>query len=445
MPAAKAIEVKAMNVVLLVVDSLRSQSLPRAGSPTASFFDTLGRTSVAFRRAYATECWTLPTHVSIFTGLLPSEHRAHFQTMSYRGPDPTIAELLRAQGFHTELVTRNSVLDGSIPGVTRGFERVERILSDYAHGLNPLSIGLAASKPRFRRQILRSGFFHPLQRDSREFLVRFAKATLPADDQVLTYALHRMEQARERDERLFLVCNLYDVHAPYPPSFRSIFRPWTSVANCIENVTMPFILPYLGGHAYLADGFRLSDANRRALLSRYECAIALMAEKLEYFVEAAAMDGLLDDTLLIITADHGEAFGEHDLYLHDASVYQTHLHVPLYIRHPALPAAEVEDVVSTRHLFGVMLSAATRGDFADTILDPCFREKHPTAVAQHFYYPHAPHMAPRFRVNQTAVIRDTTKYIQKGDRIERYDLARDPLELSPAPGRVGDLEGLKAA
>jgi YD repeat-containing protein len=234
------------------------------------------------------------------------------------------------------------------------------------------SIGLALSKPRFRRQIRASGFFHPRQRESREFLTHFARATLPADDQILAYALERLGRAKREREKLFLVCNLYDVHVPYPPSARSIFRPWRSPTSFVENLRMPFVLPYLGGHSYLREGFRLSEANRRALLGRYESAIALMAERLERFVRDASGEGLLDDTLLIIASDHGEAFGEHGLYLHDASVFQTHLHVPLYVRHPSLHPESVQDVVSMRHLFGLMRSAGSGEGFRGTILDPEF-------------------------------------------------------------------------
>ena len=50
-----------------------------------------------------------------------------------------------------------------------------------------------------------------------------------------------------------------------------------------------------------------------------------------------------DDKLLIVTSDHGEAFGEHGLYLHDASVYDTHLHVPLWVRHPERPPEVVNE------------------------------------------------------------------------------------------------------
>ena len=65
----------------------------------------------------------------MFTGLLPSQHGAHFQTMAYSGPAPTVAELLAAAGYHTEIVTRNSLFDGTIPGITRGFRANTHLLA----------------------------------------------------------------------------------------------------------------------------------------------------------------------------------------------------------------------------------------------------------------------------------------------------------------------------
>jgi hypothetical protein len=95
---------------------------------------------------------------------------------------------------------------------------------------------------------------------------------------------------------------------------------------------MPYALGRIGGHRYLQAGFALSRHDRRLLLGRYERAIELMDGKLAAFFSAAAERKLLDETLIIVTSDHGEGFGEHGLYLHDASLYDEHLRVPLWIR-----------------------------------------------------------------------------------------------------------------
>lgn len=421
-----------MNVVLLVIDSLRNDALaPAVGASPLPFFAQLAQDSVWFHRAYATECWTLPTHMSMFTGLLPSAHGAHFQTMGYTATAPTIAELLSAEGFHTEVITRNSIFDGSLPGVTRGFRQNTLVLSQRSSGLNPLSVVLALSKPRFRRQILSSGFFHPQQRASVRFLTTFARATVPADAEALAQVRDRMDTCQRRRQPYFLFCNLYDVHAPYPPSPHSIFRaPW-SLAGWEDTLRMPLVMPKLGGHQYLRPGFRMSARSQAMLHARYRDAVTLMGAKLAAFYDDVRSAGLLDDTLLIVTSDHGEGFGEHGLYLHDASVYETHLHVPLFVRHPDLAPAVVNDVVSTRDLFGLLRAAALGEPTQETILDPAFRAEHAIALAEHFHYDRLPDALPRYRQNQVAAITADHKLIVRPTSTEAYDLSRDRNELQP--------------
>ncbi len=429
-----------MNVLLLVIDSLRAQSLSHSGGPSVArtpFLDQLARSSSHFTRAYATECWTLPAHCSMFTGLLPSEHGAHFQTMAYTGSRPTAAEILSSAGYHTEIVTRNSIFDGSMPGITRGFRTSSAVFSDRS-GLNPLSLMLAMTKPRFRRQILTSGFFHPLQRKSRAFVRSFARATVPADREALDHLLYAMRRCRAERSPFFFFCNLYDVHAPYPPTDHSIFRPLRDPSTWSETLRMPFVLPKLGAHAYLRDDFTISATARRMLLDRYHSAIELADAKLREFFTAAATDGVLDDTLVIVTADHGEAFGEHDVYLHDASVHAENLHVPLMIQHPRRPPESVHDVVSTRDLFGVICGAADRRDGRGTILDPAYRATHPIAVAEHFHYAGVDHALPRYRKNLVAAISHDHKVIVRGEEVEIYDTRCDPEERAPERGTIDD-------
>jgi hypothetical protein len=163
-----------------------------------------------------------------------------------------------------------------------------------------------------------------------------------------------------------------------------------------------------------------------------------MDRKLEGFYAEARRAGLLDDTLLIVTSDHGEGFGEHGLYLHDSSVYQTHLHVPLYVHHPDLAPGVVDDVVSTRDLFGLMAAVGRRGDTGRTILGPGYRGEHPIALAEHFHYPGVADMLPGYRQDIAAAIAWDRKIIVRREGLEAYDLARDPGETAPERTSVED-------
>jgi arylsulfatase A-like enzyme len=409
-----------VNVVLLILDSLRSHALSPENPerPHTPFLDALARRSVCFRRAYATECWTLPAHASMFTGLLASEHGAHFQSMALHAPNPTVAERLSEQGYHTELVTRCPIFDGTVPGITRGFQKLTRKLAEPGRW-NPAAIALALTKPRLRRQIQETGFFHPDQARNVAFVQDFARSLFPADALVLAHALERMGDLRRERRPFFLFCNLFDVHAPYSPVDDSLLEPVRSLGDLMENLTALEALARVGRHAYLRKGFAMGERSRKALLRRYHKAVERMDAKLARFHAEAAAAGFWDDTLLIVAADHGEAFGEHELYFHDASVYETHLRVPLFVQHPGLAPATIDDVVSMRWL-GELIHAASEGAKPDrTILDAEFRAEHPVA------------MQPRYRQNLAAAISADRKVIVRGERVEHFDLRVDPAEQSP--------------
>src|SRR5262249_53044277 len=179
-------------IVLLVVDSLRARSLTRrtGARPATPFLDGLRARASTFERAYATECWTLPTHLSMFTGLLPSEHGAHFQTMAYHRPQATPAALA---GRHTEVIRRSSIFDGTLPGATRGFAVNVRVLAELGMSTAGVGVVLALAKPRLRRLLRDSGFFHVLQRERRDFITTLARMGIPADRGALTRAPERRQ------------------------------------------------------------------------------------------------------------------------------------------------------------------------------------------------------------------------------------------------------------
>jgi arylsulfatase A-like enzyme len=250
-----------------------------------------------------------------------------------------------------------------------------------------------------------------------------------------------MADHRRRGQPFFLFLNLYDVHAPYSPSPASPLRSFGSLSGCIENLALPFVLPRVSGHAYLRPGFHLSAWSRQMLLGRYHRAIELMDAKLADFYAAARGAHLLDDTLLIVTSDHGEAFGDHELYFHDASVYDTHLHVPLWIHHPDVPAAVVDEVVSTRDLFGLIGAVGLGQDLRGTLLHPAHRRAHPIALAEHFHYPHTDGLLARYTQNLAAAVVGRHKIIVRREGTEYYDLGSDPGETAPAGGTRADFEG----
>lgn len=421
-----------LNVVLLVVDSLRAQSIAgrEPGAPPTPFLASMAERTVSFARAYATECWTLPSHLSMFTGLLPSEHGAHFQSMGYVGASPTIAEVLGRAGYRTAAITRNSIFDGTMPGVLRGFDRLEQPMAELRVADAAFHSVVALAKPRVRRLIRESGYFHAGQKRNHHFLRQLVRMGMPADRLALGRALEWMEEGSAQADPYFLFLNLYDVHAPYSPTEESAIPHLKSLEGLADALSLPVVLPKVSSHAYLRDGFRISDRSRRMLRRRYHDAIALMDRKLEWFWGEASRTGLLDDTVVVLTSDHGEGFGEHGLYLHDASVYETHVHVPLFVHWPGCASGVCDDVVSLRGVFDLLRAAASGGEaIRGTLLDPGWRERNPVAQAQHFHYPHG-NILPEYCRNLSAAITRRSKVVRRGKELFSIDLEDDPQEES---------------
>jgi hypothetical protein len=375
----------------------------------------------------------------MFTGLLPSQHRAHFQSATYLGKHVTVAASLSAAGYHTEVVTRNPQFDGTVPGLTRGFRVNTPVLADLGWSRWPTAIMLALQKPRLRRVIAAGGWFSLLQKRNRDFVTTMARIGIPADDRVLAYLVERMTERRRRNEKFFYFANLYDVHAPYAPERSSFFSPFRSLEGLIENLSLPQLCR-ITAHDYLRSGFHMPEYARAAMARRYHRAIELMDQKLDRFFDELRRARLLEDTVVIVAADHGEAFGEHDLYYHDASVYDTHLHVPLWVHHPDRHPEVVDDVVSTRGLFDLIRGIALRHTTRGTLLDASARASQPVALAEHFHYPYVDDMQPRYAQNIAAAIVGDRKLVVRQEGLLQYDLARDPDERDGEPVSIAAFE-----
>lgn len=116
------------NILLVSIDTLRADAMSAYGGPAATpAFDGLAARGALFLAAVAPSSWTLPSHASLFTGLLPSRHRlwgSRDSAMSRRIPDdiPTLAQALRDHGYTTQATTGGAFVS-ALPGLARGFDR----------------------------------------------------------------------------------------------------------------------------------------------------------------------------------------------------------------------------------------------------------------------------------------------------------------------------------
>jgi len=325
----------APNVLLLILDTVAATHTSAHGyeRPTTPVLERLASEGVAFDGALSTAPWTLPSHASMFTGRYPYELPASWLVPLGSEP-PTLAERLRDRGWATAGFVANRQYTTYEHGLNRGFVRYE----DYR-----ISPGQIARSTVLGRYIADSRRLRGWIGDDRELGRKDARRLA---DSFLGW----LDGAPSRPFFAFL--NFYDAHDPYLPPDEYFARFAGHPRGGMES---PF-----RRHAAGRLARDLSPEELRLEMDAYDGAISYIDAQIGRLLDGLRERGVLDRTLVIVTADHGEEFGEHGVFLHGHSLYLPSLHVPLVIRYPArVPAGRrVEEPVTLRDL------AATVADLA---------------------------------------------------------------------------------
>ena len=308
LPAAPA---GAPNVLLIILDTVRGQNLSLYGYArrTTPGLEALARDGVTFENAMATAPWTLPTHGSIFTGRWAHELSTAWDS-PLDGTHRTIGEALAARGYHTAGFAANPFYTTREFGLARGFARFEVfpwLPGELAHAA-PL-VQTIANRPQLRRL---TGYHDVLGRK-----------TAPMVTHELLGWLDKKEQ---RPWLAFL--NLYDAHDPYlpRPPFDTLFGSVAARRNDL--------MRNRGRQGGRMSKERFSAADGAAQMAAYDGAIAQLDHDVAALLDSLRARRLLENTVVIVTADHGESFGEHGLWEHGKTPYLEQIHAPLVISWP---------------------------------------------------------------------------------------------------------------
>lgn len=344
--ALPAAEEGAPNILLLVLDTVRARSLGlHGGDPAVSpALDGLAGTSVVFDLAMATSPWTLPSHGSLFTGLLPHELSVGW-TDPLDDAEPTLAEELASRGYATAGFVANLSYTARPFGLDRGFARYEDFPVSFGQMVLSTSIGRTVTTIDWLRAVL----------DRHELLNR--KTAADINENFLDWADDRP------DRPFFAFLNYFDAHEPYEPPADI----WNEVAPGYRRETIGHRHNLLRGvNARRLEKWQMPSVHVPLELALYEGAIRSLDREIGRLVEELEARGLLDNTVVVITSDHGEHFGEHGLFEHGQSLYQAAIHVPLIVR-PAGGLAggrRVARPVSIRDIPSTLLAMAGDDDAA---------------------------------------------------------------------------------
>jgi arylsulfatase A-like enzyme len=329
-------------VILVSLDTTRADHLSLYGyrRPTSPRLADFAKGATLYTDAMAASDMTLASHASIFTGVYPSWHGAHPYSVDppvVRPLDeklPTLAGILGSKGYFTAGIAANSVFLVPKWGLNRGFQ-----IFDVQSAIEILGFD--------RRFNMRHGIRRLLDccMDTSGF-----DAVFRHSDEVNQYTISILEEPAIRSRSLFLFVNYMDAHAPYvsTPPYNTMFLG--------ADKTLDYPRQKVLERDFLQNGHRLSESQRARLEAQYDGGLASQDASFGQLIDLLKSRGIYDRALIIVTADHGEAFGERGMMEHGVGVSEDQVHVPLVIKYPnQVTAAVVKQPVSHVDLLPTIL------------------------------------------------------------------------------------------
>lgn len=370
---------KQPDILLVVLDTLRADRLSCYGYSrlTTPNIDAFARQGTLFERAISPAQWTIPAHASIFTGEYPTTHMTTQIYDRHSKEQATLAETLEQAGYHTVGFCDNPLLGVVENELDRGFDE----FYNYG-GTVPERPPIIDSRPRAHQQIAQ--FFgrlvrrianpiqdavarnrillgialHPWIRPLWHKLINFKGNTAQSLRDLVGYL--RTRQQREIGQPLFAFANLMETHLPYEPRRRFVrrFAPYMRRDRLARDTMRSYNMEHYRWMIPFKEP--LPERLARVLHDMYDAEIAYEDHLLRHLFTYLNQPQVRDNTLVIITSDHGEGQNHHHFVGHSLVAYDDLVHVPLIVRYPqAFPAnTRVSIPVSTRRIFHTALDAA---------------------------------------------------------------------------------------
>jgi choline-sulfatase len=340
-------------VVLVIVDALRADAVGSYGYPrhTTPAIDAIAREGVLFERFYAASSWTLPSVASILTGVSPSAHGAGYPVFApwktgtkVRADIPLLAEKL--PGIYSAAIVNNTFLM-PIYGFQRGFALYDA---------------------------RRSGF------------------TWNRSATTTTNAAIGLLKAHE-EGGLFLLVHYFDPHSPYTP-------PAELAARFAQGAQGTMDLRSKARFREMYEGrYVPPEPERLYLRGMYDGEVAYADQQIGRLVDWMRRRGMLDDTWLVITADHGEEHFDHGSFEHGHRFEDEVARVPLVVRAPggawhageriAASARQVDLLPTVLEIFGRKPDPSLEGESLLPFVGdakrrdrPCYMEFHKRGAQQ---------------------------------------------------------------
>ncbi len=324
----------AANVLLIVMDTVRAENLSLYGysRDTTPQLARRAKRGLRFDWASAPSSWTFPSHCTLFTGRWPYQLNSH-RHLVLDTPHPTLAEFLAARGYLTAGFAANTSYCSYESGLDRGFAHYEDFV------LSPWTILATTAPGRWFAMNVLMDVLSPDDFYGRKWLLYRSRDARGINGAFLDW----LSRQRRGDRPFFAFLNYMDAHEPFlsprkhpakfgvPPESRGEYR---------------MLLNY-----WDIDKTHISPRDVALNRDGYDNCIAYLDQEIGAMFDELDRRGVLENTLVVVTSDHGEEFGEHGVFNHGYSLYLHETHVPLLILSRAVPPGRaVAEPVSLRDL-----------------------------------------------------------------------------------------------
>lgn len=408
------------NVILITLDTVRAESLSVYGyeRKTTPQLEKFAQDGAVFEQAITTASWTLPSHASMLTGKLPHEMNVRW----YKAIKPkfaTLPEVLQQRGYETSGFAANLLFCSKEYGLSRGIIHYE----DY-----PVSLGQIILSSTIGQEISNTGFVRRAV-DYHQNLN--SKSAEKINDDFLNWL-----ESRDSNRPFFTFINYFDAHEPLLPP-KPFDTMYGSTKPNGEYLYQTIGIDFLNKHAWTTED---ADTHRNA----YDSSITYLDQQLGILFSKLSEKGILDNTIVIITSDHGESFGEHGIYSHGNSLYIETLRVPLIVRFPGKvqKGQRIQQPVSLRDIPSTVLGLIgipnNENNFSGQSLGRYFQQESGKAAANEdqIIFSELEEASwidawyPASKGNMKSLLNDKYHYIWSENGTEElYDLKSDPKEL----------------
>ncbi|MFC1668731.1 sulfatase [Chlamydiota bacterium] len=342
------------NIILLILDTARAQNFSCYGysKETSINIDRISQEGILFENAISSSPWTLPAHASIFTGMYPSIHGCN-ETHTFLPKNVlTLPVFLKTLGYKTYGVSSNSWISNDF-GFENGFDvfiRVWQLLQHETNLAHPSYRGVN----KYKRAI---GLLNQGNITTNIINGIYGKYFSRKYD----YGAKRINRILARlirndfrqNQPFFLFVNYLEPHLKYKPPdpFIRQFLPKGISKRAALTVNQD-AWRYMGGE------ISMSLLDFEILKALYDAEIAYLDFRIGEVYRLLKESKLLDNTVLIITSDHGENLGEYNLMDHQYSLYDTLLKIPLILKLPGVQmrGERVTHVVESMDIFSTIIN-----------------------------------------------------------------------------------------